>query len=38
MTNKRFKGSANVLPVDVPVWEAAGWVAEKVSIEKVTEQ
>ncbi|MEW4469005.1 hypothetical protein AB1K62_14355 [Parasphingorhabdus sp. JC815] len=27
MKNKRFKGEANVLPGDVPAWEAAGWVA-----------
>lgn len=29
MTNKRFVGAANVLPDDVPTWEAAGWVAEQ---------
>lgn len=29
MTNKRFKGEANVLEADVPTWKAAGWVAEK---------
>ncbi len=29
MKNKRFKSEANVLPVDVPTWEAAGWVAER---------
>lgn len=27
MTNKRFKGEANVKEADVPTWEAAGWVA-----------
>lgn len=25
MINKRFTGGANVLPDDVPVWEAQGW-------------
>ncbi len=38
MTNPRFKGDANVLPDDVPVWEAAGWVAEKSSEEPITEE
>jgi len=28
MTNKRFRGEANVKPRDVATWEAAGWVAE----------
>jgi hypothetical protein len=32
MTNKRFKTGANVLPDDVPTWEAAGWVAEQKPI------
>jgi hypothetical protein len=26
MINKRYAAPANVLPEDVPVWEAAGWV------------
>jgi hypothetical protein len=29
MQNKRYAGRANVLPDDVPVWEAAGWTAVK---------
>lgn len=33
MKNKRFTGEANVLPDDVPEWEAAGWVA---ALEKKT--
>lgn len=28
MTNKRFRGEANVTARDVPKWEAAGWVAK----------
>lgn len=29
MTNPAYSGVANVLPDDVPAWEAAGWVADK---------
>ena len=43
MTNKRFKGAANVPPDQVATWEAAGWAAiskpkKKTSITKGDEQ
>lgn len=28
MTNKLYAGEANVLPEDVAVWKAAGWVVK----------
>lgn len=28
MTNRAFRGAANVLPEDQAKWEAAGWVAD----------
>lgn len=29
MTNPAYRGAANVLPGEIPQWEAAGWVADK---------
>jgi hypothetical protein len=26
MVHKRYSAPANVLPADVPTWEAAGWI------------
>lgn len=35
MTHKGYlDGVANVKPEDVPVWEAAGWVADPVPVAK----
>ena len=43
MTNRAFRGAANVLPDEVAKWEAAGWVADrkttgKPAKEKETEE
>lgn len=36
MTNRAFRGAANVLPEDQATWEAAGWVAAPKPSKKTT--
>jgi hypothetical protein len=36
MTNRAFRGVANVLPENVATWEAAGWVVDPVNILKTS--
>lgn len=36
MTNRAYRGAANVLPEDQATWEAAGWVADPKPSKKPT--